>query len=79
MVPARRHLLGEPFMSSCCCLSILWPCRAMLPHISANEELQMPGLWRKEPWAELSYETVDAYRVGSPCLVQTCCRPVQPT
>jgi hypothetical protein len=39
-------------------------CRAMLPHISANEEPQMPGLWRKEPWAELSFETVDAYRVG---------------
>lgn len=37
----------------------------MLPHISGNEEPQMPGLWRKEPWAELAFETVDAYRVGA--------------
>jgi hypothetical protein len=51
----------------------------MLPHISANEELQMPGLWRKEPWAELSYETVDAYRVGpkafSRCTAGSCSPP----
>ena len=50
----------------------------MLPHISANEELQMPGLWRKEPWAELSYETVDAYRVGAPALSTLCWRVLQP-
>jgi hypothetical protein len=55
----------------------------MLPHISANEELQMPGLWRKEPWAELSYETVDAYRVGpqalSRCTAGSCSPPARQT
>lgn len=38
-------------------------CRAMLPHISDNGEPQMPGLWRREPWAELVFEEIPSYRV----------------
>lgn len=50
----------------------------MLPHIGANDEPQMPGLWRREHWAELPYEEINSYRVGSfaACviLVHSCTR-----
>ncbi len=40
--------------------------RAMLPHIAQNREQQMPGLWRREHWAEQPYVQIDVYQVGGP-------------
>lgn len=38
--------------------------RALLPFIARNHEQQMPGLWRREHWAELPYQLIDAYQVA---------------
>ncbi len=45
----------------------------MLPHIGANDEPQMPGLWRREHWAELPYEQINSYRVDPLLLVSSWC------